>query len=232
MNITQEMLDAGIAAMIEFRKSGGDWTDKPAHAVEAVLQAALSVESAPLDQRFTQMLVSIINDTQDALGFTDEEKECSNGSLEILTAIRDLKEQAKAMHPNPNPDAAALSKSTAKRVTALKARDAAARASTVVGYRALGNECSEGTQPIRFTHNPDTAEQWRKQGWKIDALSITTPSDAGGDTPPNPGDARLRELVSKICGGAVAAGSDREWVSIRRYLLDELLSLLDGKGVG
>ncbi len=39
---------------------------------------------------------------------------------------------------------------------------------------------------------------------------------------------RARELVSKMYGGAVAVGSDGQWVSVRRYLLDELESLLSG----
>ena len=46
------------------------------------------------DDRFTAMLIGIIADVQAALGFTDEDKECSNGSLEIVAAIRELKEQA------------------------------------------------------------------------------------------------------------------------------------------
>ena len=46
------------------------------------------------DERFTAMLIGIIADVQDELGFTAEDKECSNGSLEIVAAIRELKEQA------------------------------------------------------------------------------------------------------------------------------------------
>lgn len=42
MNITQEMLDAGTEAMLAFRKSGEDWTTKPAHAAEAAIRAALN----------------------------------------------------------------------------------------------------------------------------------------------------------------------------------------------
>lgn len=53
-----------------------------------------SVSERARDKRFTAMLIGIIADVQDELGFTDEDKECSNGSLEIVAAIRELKEQA------------------------------------------------------------------------------------------------------------------------------------------
>lgn len=39
--IPQDVLDAGTRALLDFRKSGGDWTEHPAHAAEAVLLAAL-----------------------------------------------------------------------------------------------------------------------------------------------------------------------------------------------
>lgn len=48
----------------------------------------------PIFTPFAEMLVSIINDVQNELGFSDEEKECSNGSLELVAAIRDLKQRA------------------------------------------------------------------------------------------------------------------------------------------
>ena len=60
----------------------------------ATMDAAASVSERARDDRFTAMLIGIIADVQDALGFTDEDKECSNGSLEIVAAIRELKEQA------------------------------------------------------------------------------------------------------------------------------------------
>lgn len=41
--VTQAMCDAGTAALIAFRKSGSDWTDKPANAARAVLKAAFGV---------------------------------------------------------------------------------------------------------------------------------------------------------------------------------------------
>lgn len=44
-----------------------------------------------VDQRFTELLLSVINDVQNELGFSDEDKECSNGSAEIVDAIRELK---------------------------------------------------------------------------------------------------------------------------------------------
>lgn len=40
--VTQSMLDAGTRAMMAFRKSGGDWTGKPAHAAEAAIRAAFA----------------------------------------------------------------------------------------------------------------------------------------------------------------------------------------------
>jgi len=57
----------------------------------SVAPAPVAGDAAGVDQRFTEMLLSILNDVQTALGFTDEEKECANGSAEILEAIRDLK---------------------------------------------------------------------------------------------------------------------------------------------
>ena len=45
---------------------------------------------------------------------------------------------------------------------------------------------------------------------------------------PQPSADAVRELVSKMYGGAVAVGSDGQWVSVRRYLLDELESLISG----
>ena len=55
-------------------------------------------------------------------------------------------------------------------------------------------------------------------------------------TTPQPSADAVRELVSKMYGGAVAVGSDGQWVSVRRYLFDELESLLSAasgeKGVG
>jgi hypothetical protein len=34
-------VEAGLLAMLEFRKSGGDWTEHPHHACEVVVRAAL-----------------------------------------------------------------------------------------------------------------------------------------------------------------------------------------------
>ncbi|MCS3807854.1 hypothetical protein [Xanthomonas sp. 4461] len=48
-----------------------------------------------VDRGFVDLLVSVINDVQNELGFTDEEKECSNGSAEIVIAIRELKDAAR-----------------------------------------------------------------------------------------------------------------------------------------
>ncbi len=42
---TQEMVDAGVAALLAFRKSGGDYKVHPTHAVEAAINAALSAIS-------------------------------------------------------------------------------------------------------------------------------------------------------------------------------------------
>jgi hypothetical protein len=53
-----------------------------------------SVSERARDERFTAMLIGIIADVQDALGFTDEDKECSNGSLEIVDAINELRKEA------------------------------------------------------------------------------------------------------------------------------------------
>lgn len=45
--ITQAMIDAGTKALIEFRKSGSDWADKPSHAAEAAIEAALAAAPTP-----------------------------------------------------------------------------------------------------------------------------------------------------------------------------------------
>ena len=55
-----------------------------------------AAQSPSFDRRFNEMLIGILADVQDELGFTDEEKECSNGSAEILHAIRELKAAAPA----------------------------------------------------------------------------------------------------------------------------------------
>lgn len=46
------------------------------------------------DKRFAEMLLGILNDVQDELGFTDEDKLCANGSAEIVAEIRGLKHVA------------------------------------------------------------------------------------------------------------------------------------------
>lgn len=42
---SQEMLDAGIDALLAFRKSGGDFTAHPSHAAQEVLKAALAAST-------------------------------------------------------------------------------------------------------------------------------------------------------------------------------------------
>ncbi|WP_372362855.1 hypothetical protein ACCQ10_09165 [Xanthomonas sp. NCPPB 1325] len=49
----------------------------------------------PVDTGFVGMLLSVINDVQEELGFTEDDKECGNGSAEIVGAIRELKEAAR-----------------------------------------------------------------------------------------------------------------------------------------
>ncbi|WP_448478108.1 hypothetical protein [Pseudoxanthomonas mexicana] len=87
------------AALAAPAASGVDTSTNEAWAARAqekiaTMDAAASVSERARDDRFTAMLIGIIADVQDALGFTDEDKECSNGSLEIVAAIRELKEQA------------------------------------------------------------------------------------------------------------------------------------------
>jgi hypothetical protein len=43
---TQAMFDAGLAALLAYRKSGGDYTAHPAHAVEAAINAALAARQS------------------------------------------------------------------------------------------------------------------------------------------------------------------------------------------
>lgn len=52
------------------------------------------------DRRFADMLIGILGDVQDELGFTDEDKLCANGSAEIVAAIRELKERAVTAPPS------------------------------------------------------------------------------------------------------------------------------------
>lgn len=44
--------------------------------------------------------------------------------------------------------------------------------SEAVAWRALGKPCSEGTQWVQFTHNSDTAAQWKEEGLQVDALGL------------------------------------------------------------
>ena len=44
---TQEMIDAGAAALLSYRKSGGDYRIHPTHAVEAAINAALCALTPP-----------------------------------------------------------------------------------------------------------------------------------------------------------------------------------------
>ena len=64
--------------------------------------------------------------------------------------------------------------------------------------------------------------------WNHPALAAIAAWQYAPATTPHPSADAVRELVSKMYGGAVAVGSDGQWVSVRRYLLDELESLLSG----
>lgn len=59
------------------------------------LAARPAEQQGAVDRRLTELLLSVINDVQDELGFNDEDKECSNGSAEIVAAIRELKDAAR-----------------------------------------------------------------------------------------------------------------------------------------
>ncbi len=102
-HMAEELMDAAGYALAAKREAAqplphpdalpdGTLSKSTAKRVEAL--AAASVSERARDERFTAMLIGIIADVQDELGFTDEDKECSNGSLEIVAAIRELKEQA------------------------------------------------------------------------------------------------------------------------------------------
>ena len=98
------------AALAAPAASGVDTSTNEAWAARAqekiaTMDAAASVSERARDDRFTAMLIGIIADVQDALGFTDEDKECSNGSLEIVAAIRELKEQALTQQRGEREDA-------------------------------------------------------------------------------------------------------------------------------
>ena len=68
-------------------------------ALAAAPQPPSGGESS-FDRRFADMLVGILGEVQDELGFTDEDKLCANGSAEIIAAIRDLKERAITAPPS------------------------------------------------------------------------------------------------------------------------------------
>ena len=87
------MLAAAPAASGVDTSTNEAWAARAQEKI-ATMEAAASVSERARDERFTAMLIGIIADVQDELGFTAEDKECSNGSLEIVAAIRELKEQA------------------------------------------------------------------------------------------------------------------------------------------
>ena len=68
----------------------GSWPVRALYA--APPSAPVGVEG--FDKRFAEMLLDILNDVQDELGFTDEDKACQNGSIEIVAAINELREDA------------------------------------------------------------------------------------------------------------------------------------------
>lgn len=85
----------------------GEWRDATplelqlqeqlAAAEEALAEAAAALEAAREDagmRRFADMLLGGLNDIQDALGFTDEDKLCANGSEEMVAEIAELREDA------------------------------------------------------------------------------------------------------------------------------------------
>src|SRR5690606_17121518 len=89
-----------MADLIELAKQQADeisraghngWGNTMAALVEA-LEAAR--EDASCMHRFAGMLLGGMNDIQDALGFTDEDKLCANGSAEIVAEIAELREDA------------------------------------------------------------------------------------------------------------------------------------------
>jgi len=58
---TQEMLDAGINALLTFRKSGGDFTVHPSHAAQEVLKAALAASTPAAPGIDLEPLIAIRN---------------------------------------------------------------------------------------------------------------------------------------------------------------------------
>lgn len=75
------------------------WCAEPVGGLEIqYLRADLARQEAvahpTFHARFAEMLVGILADIQNELGFSDEDVECSNGSVEIVAAIRELKQQA------------------------------------------------------------------------------------------------------------------------------------------
>ena len=155
--------------------------------------AAASVSERARDDRFTAMLIGIIADVQDALGFTDEDKECSNGSLEIVAAIRELKEQALTQQRGEP-----------------------------VAWRFVTENRRHGPQRGHWRDVKDAGMPPQSEDL-ADGVTVEF-----AYTTPQPSADAVRELVSKMYGGAVAVGSDGQWVSVRRYLLDELESLISG----
>ncbi|GHH52410.1 hypothetical protein [[Pseudomonas] boreopolis] len=83
-------MDAAISAIVAALRERDEWVDAQYAAVSELEASPESQDT--LDRRFTEMLLDIINDVQDELGFDDEDKESANGSIEIVSAIRELKQ--------------------------------------------------------------------------------------------------------------------------------------------
>ncbi|TAA11249.1 hypothetical protein EA658_16430 [Pseudoxanthomonas winnipegensis] len=93
-DVTNAQLNDAIAMLANFNPGADEFTSA-LETLRNMAAPAPGVGCAPsLDQRFAEMLIGIIADIQNELGFSDAEKECSNGSLEIVEAIRQLKRDA------------------------------------------------------------------------------------------------------------------------------------------
>ncbi|WP_205954377.1 hypothetical protein [Pseudoxanthomonas winnipegensis] len=198
-------------------------------------RALLSTEFTPLDaadalgqqpaagveQRLAEMLIGIIADIQNELGFSDAEKECSNGSLEIVEAIRQLKRAAALPTYSLDADPAGIRYRTT---------------SAVLGALAFG---SQNTRPPPWGH-------WLKEFWDIGRADAQRLADAAAPAPSYAADASgdgtivgpdghrlsVDEIVAGLNGAPAPVASFQEGVStwMQQCFIPSLYSNMTERG--
>lgn len=184
------------------------------------------------------------------------------GAMKVWSGMLAAAPAASGVHPDALPDGT-LSKSTAKRVTALAAASVSERDGSSAHCIGGGNwspwdlfrlstdmklpvnlpaekaielrrDIERALEQALTQQRGEAIYQFRDAygAWRDTTKSHYQVEDRHDKrilyTTPQPSADAVRELVSKMYGGAVAVGSDGQWVSVRRYLLDELESLISG----